>query len=100
VIAGRLRQGNVLAMQGHQPVPPQPHVPIGLSPVIGYVATREPQPLEDRSPVELEWWEINDDEGEWPSRHSGVIKVTAIIVSLSLFAAGLGTVLELVLSAH
>jgi hypothetical protein len=39
-------------MQGHLPVPPQPHVPVGLSLVIGYLATREPQPLEERAPVE------------------------------------------------
>jgi hypothetical protein len=87
-------------MLGHQPVPPQPHFPVGLSPVIGYIATREPQPLEERAPVEREWWEIDDEEEEWPSSHQRVIKVTAIVVSLSLLLAGLGTVIDVVLSAH
>ena len=88
-------------MQGHLPVPPQPQFPIGLAPVIGYIATREPQPLEERTPVEREWWEIDDDDDEeWPARHPTVIKVTAIIVSISLLLAGVGTVLEVVLSAR
>jgi hypothetical protein len=87
-------------MLGHQPVPPQPHFPIGLSPVIGYMATREPQPLEEMTPVEREWWEIEDEEEEWPSRRPRVIRVTAIVVSISLLMAGLGTVLEVVLSAR
>jgi hypothetical protein len=88
-------------MLGHQPVPPQPHFPAGLAPVIGYVATREPQPLEGRTPVEREWWEVDDDESEeWPAPHQRVIKVTAIVLCLSLLLAGLGTVLDVVLSAH
>jgi hypothetical protein len=88
-------------MQGHVPVPPQPHFPVGLSPVIGYIATREPQPLEERTPPEPEWWEIdNEEEEEWGPRHSKVIKATAVIVSLSLLVAGLGAVLDLVLAAH
>jgi hypothetical protein len=86
-------------MQGHLPVPPTPHLPDGLSPIIGYIATRQPQPLQERTPVERDWWEIDDDE-EWAPRHSRVIKVTAIVVSISLLMAGLGTVLDLVLSAH
>jgi hypothetical protein len=87
-------------MQGHLPVPPQPHFPIGVSPVIGYLATREPQPLEDREPVQLEWWEEEQLDEEWPSRHSPIIKVTAVIVSVSLLVAGVGTVLELILAAR
>jgi hypothetical protein len=87
-------------MQGHLPVPPQPQFPIGLAPVIGYVATREPQPLEERTPVEREWWEIDDDEEDWPPRRRRVVKATAVVVSISLILAGLGTVLEVVLSAH
>ena len=89
-------------MQGHLPVPPQPHVPIGLAPIIGYVATREPQPLEERTPVAREWWDEDDDDQdeEWPSGHPRVIKVTAIVVSISLLLAGVGTVLEVVLSAR
>lgn len=90
----------LLFMQGHLPVPPQPHVPIGLAPVIGYIATREPQPLEALTPAAREWWEIDDDEEEWTSHRPAVMKVTAIVVSLSLLLAGLGTVLEVVLSAR
>jgi len=88
-------------MQGHLPVPPGPHFPIGLAPVIGYIATREPQPLEDRTPVQPEWWEVDDDEDrEWPTHRPAVMKVTAIVVSISLLLAGLGTVLDVVLSAR
>jgi hypothetical protein len=87
-------------MQGHLPVPPQPHVPDGLAPIIGYIATREPQPLEDRLPVEREWWEVDDDEVEWAPRHSRVIRATALVVSISLLLAGIGTVFELVLSTR
>ena len=88
-------------MQGHLPVPPQPHVPIGLAPVIGYMATREPQPLEEMTPVERAWWEIDDEEDDgWSSRRPAVMKVTAIVVSVSLVLAGLGTLLEVVLSAR
>jgi hypothetical protein len=87
-------------MQGHIPVPPQPQFPAGLAPVIGYIATREPQPLEDRVPVERDWWEIDDEEEEWPARHTRVIRVTAVVVSLSLLVAGVGTLLDIVLGAH
>jgi hypothetical protein len=89
-------------MQGHLPLPPQPHVPIGLAPVLGYVATREPQPLEERTPVLREWWDDDDedDDEEWPSGHRKVIKVTAVVLSISLLLAGVGTVLDVVLSAH
>lgn len=88
-------------MQGHLPPPPQPHFPIGIAPAIGYLATREPQPLEDRIPVEPEWWELDDeDEEEWGPRHPRVIRVTAVVVSISLVVAGLGTILELLLSSR
>jgi hypothetical protein len=87
-------------MQGHVPVPPQPHFPVGLSPVIGYIATREPQPLEERTPSEQEWGELDAEEEDWGPRHSKVIKATAVVVSLSLLVAGLGAVLDLVLAAH
>jgi hypothetical protein len=88
-------------MQGHLPTPPQPHVPIGLAPVIGYMATREPQPLEERDPAQLEWWEVDDmDDEEWVPRRQPAMKITAIILSASLLLAGVGTVLEIVLSAH
>ena len=90
---------NLISMQGHLPVPPQPHVPTGLAPVIGYIATREPQPLEERTPVEREWWELDDGE-EWPSRQPRVIRVTAIVLSLALLMAGLGSLLGAVLTAR
>jgi hypothetical protein len=87
-------------MQGHVPVPPHTPFPAGLAPVIGYTATREPQPLEDRAPVERDWWEIDDEEEEWPARHSRVVRVTAVVVSLSLVVAGIGTLLDIVLGAR
>jgi hypothetical protein len=91
----------LVLMQGHLPVPPEPHVPIGIAPVIGYMATREPQPFEAMTPVERDWWDIDDDEDEqWPSRRPAVMKVIAIVVSASLLLAGLGTVLDIVLSAR
>jgi hypothetical protein len=91
---------SLVPMQGHLPTPPQPHVPIGLAPLIGYIATREPQPLEERDAVDLEWWEVDDLDEEWLPRRSRVMKVTAIVLSASLLLAGVGTVLEIVLSAH
>ena len=90
---------SVARMQGHLPVPPQPHVPDGLAPIIGYIATREPQPLEERTPVEREWWEVDGDE-EWPSRQPRVIKVTAIVVSISLLVAGVGWIVGAAFAAH
>jgi hypothetical protein len=87
-------------MQGHVPVPPQPHLPQGLAPVLGYMATREPQPLDERAPVEPEWWEMDDEDTEWPAHHRRSVKVVAVILSLALVVAGLGTVLEVILSAH
>jgi hypothetical protein len=90
-------------MHGHLPVPPQPqpHFPAGLAPVIGYLATREPQPLEDVTPVKPEWWEIDDEDNqEWTSRRPAIMKVTAIVVSISLLLAGLGTVVDIVLSSR
>jgi hypothetical protein len=87
-------------MQGHVPTPPQPHVPIGLAPIIGYGATREPQPLEERVPVEPDWLDADLYDEEWGPRRSRVFKVTAVVVSVSLVAAALGTLLELVLAAH
>jgi hypothetical protein len=87
-------------MHGPVPVPPKPHVPLGLAPILGYVATREPQPLEDRSPVEPEWWEEDEYAEEWHSGHSTLVKATAVLVSASLVLAGVGTVLEIILSAR
>lgn len=94
-------------MQGHVPGPPQPHFPVGLAPFIGYVATREPRPLSDRAPGEPGWAESDDDTldqfadvGDWEPMHRPLIQVMAVIVSISLILAGVGTVLEVLLSAR
>jgi hypothetical protein len=41
-----------------------------------------------------------DDLGEWEPIHRPFFKVTAVIVSVSLMLAGLGTVIELVLAGR
>jgi hypothetical protein len=95
-------------MQGHLPGPPQPHFPEGLAPFIGYLATREPRPLDAPVPQEPGWaggedeFGLNDfdDVGEWEPLHRPLIQVTAVVVSISLMAAAVGTVLEVLLSAH
>jgi hypothetical protein len=94
-------------MQGHVPVPPQPHFPEGLGPFLGYVATREPRPLEDRPPQEAAWADVDGtvldqfaDVGDWEPMHRPLVRVMAVIVSISLVVAGVGTVLEIVLSAR
>jgi hypothetical protein len=88
--------GSLSAMQGHVPVPPQP--PLGLGPVIGYIATREPQPLEDRVPVAPEWWE--DEVEEWGPRHPPLVRVTAAVVAICLVVGGFSTVLEMILTSR
>jgi hypothetical protein len=97
-------------MQGHLPGPPQPQFPLGLGPFIGYAATREPRPLEDRVPQEPAWAEVDgetldrldqfDDVGEWEPMHRPLVKVLAVIMSLSLVLAGIGTVLEVLLASR
>ncbi len=95
-------------MQGHLPGPPQPHFPEGLAPFIGYLATREPRPLDERAPQEPGWadgpeelaLDDFDDVGEWEPLHRPLIQVTAVVVSISLLAAAVGTVLEVLLTAH
>lgn len=87
-------------MQGHLPGPPQPHVPISLAPFIGYMATREPQPLEERTPEEPEWWEDDVYAESWGRRHPPLVRVVAAVLSVCLVVAGVGTVLELVLTAR
>ena len=94
-------------MQGHVPGPPQPHFPEGLGPFIGYLATREPNPLGERPPEEPGWEEIDghtldefDDLGDWRPMHRPLMQAVAVIVSISLVVAGVGTVLELLLSSH
>ena len=95
------------AVQGHLPGPPQPHFPAGLGPFIGYIATREPRPLDDRPPEEPAWGTAPeglldefDDVGEWEPIHRPLMQVTAVIVALSLVVAGVGTVLEVLLTAR
>jgi hypothetical protein len=98
----------VFAVQGHLPGAPQPHFPGGLGPFIGYVAAREPRPYEERPPEEPGWDDIEgdtrldafDDVGEWEAQHRPLIKVVSVIVCVSLVAAGLGTLLDIVLSVH
>jgi hypothetical protein len=94
-------------MQGHVPVPPQPHFPEGLGPFLGYVATREPRPLDERPPEEAAWAGADGtvldqfaDVGDWEPMHRPLMQVMAVIVSLSLVVAGVGTVLEILLSAR
>jgi hypothetical protein len=94
-------------MQGHVPVPPQPHFPEGLGPFLGYVATREPRPLDGRAPEEAAWADADGtvldqfaDVGDWEPIHRPLLQVMAVIVSISLIVAGAGTVLEIVLSAR
>jgi hypothetical protein len=95
-------------MQGHVPgPPPHPSFPLGLGAFIGYVATREPRPLDDRAPQEPAWadedgyaLDVFDDIGDWEPMHRPLIKVIAFVVSISLLVGGVGTVLELVLSAR
>jgi hypothetical protein len=95
-------------MQGHLPGPPQPHFPAGLGPFVGYLATREPRPLGERPPEEPAWADPDDvhaldefdDVGDWEPMHRPLVKVLAVVASFSLVVAGVGTVLEVVLSAH
>jgi hypothetical protein len=90
-----------MVMQGHlpSPTPPGPHVPIGVSPLLGYVATREPSPLESREPEPREWWD--DDESEpWEPVRPTLFRVTAAVLSVCLLVAGVGTVLEIILSSR
>jgi hypothetical protein len=95
-------------MQGHLPGPPQPHVPYGLAPFVGYLATREPRPLDDRPPAEPGPEEggdypplsFFDDVGDWEPMHRPLFKATAVVLSLSLVLAGLGTVVDLLLAGH
>jgi hypothetical protein len=94
-------------MLGHVPGPPQPHFPEGLGPFVGYLATREPRPLDDRPPAEAAWADADcteldqfADVGEWEPMHRPLMQVMAVIVSISLVVAGVGTVLEILLSAR
>jgi hypothetical protein len=94
-------------MQGHLPGPPQPHFPNGLGPFIGYIATREPRPFGDPPPSEPGWADAPDgvldefdDVGDWEPMHRPLVKVTAVVLSVSLVLAGLGTVVDILLGAR
>ena len=94
-------------MQGHVPGPPQPHFPDGLGPFVGYLATREPRPLDDQPVQEPAWADADGsvldqfaDVGDWEPMHRPLMQVLAVIVSISLAVAGVGTLLEIVLSAR
>ncbi len=94
-------------MLGHVPGPPQPHFPEGVAPFIGYLATREPRPLDERAPEEAAWADADSaeldqfaDVGDWEPMHRPLMRVMAVTVSISLVVAGVGTVLEILLSAR
>jgi hypothetical protein len=95
-------------MQGHLPGPPQPHVPLGFAPYVGYLATREPRPLEDRPPAEAgpdaggdyPPLDLFDDLGPWEPMRRPLFKATAVVLSLSLVLAGLGTVVEVLVAGR
>ncbi|HUC04473.1 MAG TPA: hypothetical protein VL961_03690 [Acidimicrobiales bacterium] len=88
-------------MQGHVPGPPQPHFPLGLAPFIGYQATREPSPLSEMDAQEPDWLDEDVYAEEWGARHHPpMVRVMAVLVSISLVIAGLGTVFELLLNPH
>lgn len=94
-------------MHGHVPGPPQPSFPAGLGPFIGYVATREPRPLDDQAPQEPGWadedgyaLDVFDDVGDWQPLHRNLTKAIALVVSVCLLVGGVSTVLELVLTAR
>jgi hypothetical protein len=96
-----------LLMHGHVPGPPQPQFPDGLGPFVGYLATREPSPLRDRPPQEAAWADADGtvldqfaDIGDWEPMHRPLLQVMAVIVSISLLVAGVGTVLEILVSAR
>jgi hypothetical protein len=78
-----------------------------LGPFLGYLAVREARPLDDRPPEEAAWADADGtildqfaDVGDWEPMHRPLMQVMAVIVSLSLLVAGVGTVLEIMLSAH
>ena len=68
---------------------------------------REPRPLDDRPPEEAAWADADGtvldqfaDIGDWEPMHRPLMQVMAVIVSISLVVAGVGTVLEILLSAR
>jgi hypothetical protein len=94
-------------MQGRLPGPPQPHFPEGLAPFIGYIATREPQPVREREREEPGWadadgtaLDVFDDVGEWDPIRPRFFKAVMVIIAISLVIGGVGTVLEVLLNAR
>ena len=74
---------------------------------MGYLSVREPRPLDDRPTQEPAWADADGtvldqfaDVGDWEPMHRPVIQVLAIVVSISLVAAAVGTVLEVLLAAR
>ena len=66
----------------------------------------EPRPLDDRPPQEAAWAARDGtvldqfaDLGDWEPMHRPLIQVLAVVVSISLVVAGVGTVLEVLLAA-
>ena len=96
-------------MQGHVPGSPQPHFPQGLAPFVGYLATREPGPRGGQVPPEPAWVDEREgnteldqfaDVGNWEPMHRPLIRVIAVLLSISLLIAGMGTLLELLLTSR
>jgi hypothetical protein len=87
-------------MHGPVPAPPPPHVPVGLSPIIGYVATREPEPLAEGASEAPEWWDEDDYAEPWGTGHPPVVKLTTAVLALCLIVAGVGTLLEIILASR
>jgi hypothetical protein len=51
-------------------------------------------------PEPLEWWQIEDDE---PPRRPGfppIVRITAAVLSVCLVVAGVGTLLEIILTSR
>ena len=91
-------------MQGHVPGPPQPHFPEGLGPFVGYLATREPRPLDDRAPEEPAWADADGmpldqfaDVGDWQPMHRPLMQVLAVRVLLAPSVVFLAAVETLVM---
>jgi hypothetical protein len=78
--------------------------------LVGYLATREPRPFDDPPPAERGGGEEEggaypaldqfDDVGAWEPMHRPLFKAMAVVLSLCLVLAGLGTVVQLLLAGH
>jgi hypothetical protein len=87
-------------MHGPLHGPPSPQVPVGLSPILGYMATREPEPLADLESDLPQWWDEEDYAEPWGTGHPPVVKITAAVLALCLVVAGVGTLLEIILASR